>query len=218
MPDPSARRSPWTTLSQRTVYENPWIRVEDHRVINPSGSESQYGKVCFRNIAVAVIALDEQDNVFLVGQHRYTLDHYSWELPMGGARKAAAGASTTAGGPTGGRKDGEAGEPPLAAAQRELREETGLSARRWSELMRLHTSNSITDELGIVYVAEDLTAGEQTPEPTEELAVRVRPFDDVVAQVLAGQITDAISVAAILRLALERRTAASGAGAGHRKA
>ncbi len=83
--DEPGKPGPWITLSRHTVYENPWIRVEDHRVINPSGSESQYGKVCFKNVAVAVIAVDEQGRIVLVGQHRYTLDCYSWELPMGGA-------------------------------------------------------------------------------------------------------------------------------------
>jgi ADP-ribose pyrophosphatase len=176
---------PWKRLTSHTVFENPWIRVEQHRVINPSGGEGEYGKVCFKNIAIAVLALDQDDGLYLVGQYRYTLDQYSWELPMGGA---------------------PFDEEPLAAAQRELSEETGLTARCWRELMRVHTSNSITDELGIVYVAEGLTPGPQAPEPTEELAVRVLPFAEAVAWVTDGRITDAMSAAAILRLALDRGT------------
>jgi ADP-ribose pyrophosphatase len=180
---------PWKRLTSRTVYENPWIRVEQHRVINPSGGEGEYGKVCFKNIAIAVLALDQNDGLYLVGQYRYTLRQYSWELPMGGA---------------------PFGEEPLTAAQRELREETGLTAQRWRELMRVHTSNSITDELGIVYCAETLTPGPQAPEPTEELAVLVLPFEDAVAWVIDGRITDAMSAAAILRLALDRGTTGNG--------
>lgn len=174
----------WKKLASRTVYENPWMRVLEDHVINPGGGEDQYGWVHFRNRAVAILPLDEDDNTWLVGQQRYTLDEYSWELPMGGAALS---------------------EEPLDAARRELKEETGLSATRWSEVMRLHTSNSITDELGIVYVAEGLTEGETAFEETEDLTVRKLPLSEAVALVNDGEITDAISVAAILRVAALRK-------------
>ncbi|HEU4616474.1 MAG TPA: NUDIX hydrolase [Gammaproteobacteria bacterium] len=185
--------SPWTTLSARVVYDNPWIRVEEHEVINPSGGRNQYGKVCFKNRAVAIVALDSSDNLYLVGQHRYTVDEYSWELPMGGA---------------------PADEDPRAAAERELREETGLSAARWRELMTVHTSNSVTDESGVVYVAEGLVAGEQEPEETEDLTVKAMPFGEAYRWALEGRITDAISLAAIFRLAAERAGSAAPAAGG----
>jgi 8-oxo-dGTP pyrophosphatase MutT (NUDIX family) len=180
--------NPWKTLSCRTVYDNPWIRVEDHEVLNPAGRPGQYGKVCFKSRAVAVIALDEHDRVWLVGQYRYTLDEYSWELPMGGA---------------------PLGDSPLAAAQRELREETGLTAQRWREIMKLHTSNSVTDEVGFVFVAEGLEQGAEEPEETEQLAIRAVPFEEAVEWACDGRITDAMSVAALLRVALERCRAGS---------
>lgn len=169
----------WKKLDSRTVYENDWMRVHEDRVINPSGGENQYGYVHFKNRAIAIVALDDAGNTWLVGQERYTLGEYSWELPMGGA---------------------PLDEAPLDAAKRELKEETGLSADRWSEIMRLHTSNSITDEVGIVYVAEELTEGEPAFEETEDLQIRKLPLDAAVQLVHDGEITDAISVAAILRI------------------
>ncbi len=172
----------WKTLSTDTVYDNSWIRVEDHKVVNPAGRTSQYGKVCFKNQAVAILAVDAVQNIYLVGQHRYTLDEYSWELPMGGAPLA---------------------EDPLVAAQRELKEETGLTAGRWLRLMRLHTSNSVTDEIGYVYLARDLTEGTPEFEDTEDLAIQVVPLTEALDWVHRGEITDAISVAAVLRLAAD---------------
>ncbi len=179
-------RNPWKTLSVRTVYDNPWIRVEHHEVVKPSGGPGLYGKICFKNVAVGIAALDSERRIVLVGQFRYTLDEYSWELPMGGA---------------------PLGESPRAAAERELREETGFTARRWRELMRLHTSNSVTDEVGYVFVAEDLEPGEHEREDTEELEMRIVPLDEAVEWALDGRITDAMSVAAILRLAHDERRA-----------
>lgn len=174
----------WKKLSTRTVYENDWMQVREDHVINPGGGENLYGHVHFKNRAVAIIALDDADNTWLVGQDRYTLGEYSWELPMGGA---------------------PLDELPLAAAQRELKEETGIRAANWQELMRLHLSNSITDELGFVYVATDLSFGETQFEEMEDLEIRKLPLQDAVTMVLDGRITDAISAAALLRLNIVRR-------------
>lgn len=174
--------NPWKTLSSTTVYDNPWIRVEDHRVINPSGNPGQYGKVCFKNRAIAILPLDAHGNVHLVGQFRYTLERYSWELPKGGAPLT---------------------EDPLEAAQRELREETGLTAARWRRLLELDLSNSVTDEVGVVYVAEDLKQGDAAPEETEDLTSKSLSLREALDWVRTGKILDAISVAGLLRLAAE---------------
>ena len=170
----------WKRLTSRTVFENDWMEVREDHVINPGGGENLYGHVHFKNRAVAILPLDADRNTWLVGQQRYTLDAWSWELPMGGA---------------------PLDEQPLAAAKRELKEETGLTATRWTEIMRLHPSNSITDEIGYVYLAEDLTEGETAFEETEALEIRRLPLDAALRMARDGEITDAISVAALYRAA-----------------
>lgn len=171
--------NPWKPGSSRPIYDNPWFSLHEDEVINPGGGISHYGKILFKNIAIGIIPIDEDNNTWLVGQYRYVPDCYSWEIPMGG---------------------GPIGIDPLESAKRELKEETGLSATHWQELMKLHTSNSVTDEYGLVYVAKGLTPGETEFDETEELLIEKLPFEEAVARVMSGEITDAISVAGLLRL------------------
>ena len=172
----------WKKLNSRIVFDNDWITVYEEQVTNPGGSENDYGRVHFKNKAIAIVPLDDAGNTWLVGQDRYTLGDYSWELPMGGA---------------------PAGEDPLAAAKRELKEETGLTANHWSEVMHLHLSNSITDEEGFVFIARDLEQGATAFGETEDLQVRKLPFKEAITMIQQGEITDAMTVAALLRVALD---------------
>jgi 8-oxo-dGTP pyrophosphatase MutT (NUDIX family) len=174
---------PWRRRARRVAYENPWLTVWHDEVSRPDGSPGIYGVVHFASLAVGIVALDADDRVVLVGQHRYTFDAYSWEIPEGGV---------------------PAGELPLDGARRELREETGLVAARWREIGRFHLSNSVTDEAGILYLATDLTPGAAAPEATEELAVQWVPFEEALAMTLDGRISDAMTIMGIQRLALDR--------------
>lgn len=170
--------NPWQTLSSKPVYENPWISVREDQVINPGGGKGIYGVVHFKNKAIGIIPVDAAGNTYLIGQYRYALNEYSWEIPMGG---------------------GPVGIDVLESAQRELKEETGFTARRWTNIARLHTSNSVTDEEGFVFLAEDLVAGETEFEETEDLKIRKVTLAEAVRMVLDNEITDSISVAGLLK-------------------
>lgn len=174
--------NPWKTKSITTAYENPWIRVEHHEVLTPAGKDGIYGKTHFKNKAIAILPLDEEENTWLVGQYRYALDSYSWEVPMGG---------------------GPLELDTLASAQRELKEETGLSANRWTELQLIHTSNSVTDEVGYIFLAQELTEGKPEFEDTEDITIKKISFKEALDWVMQGKITDSLSVIAIFRVARE---------------
>jgi 8-oxo-dGTP pyrophosphatase MutT (NUDIX family) len=184
-PAPPEIANPWRRRSRRVAYENAWIRVLHDEVTRPDGRPGIYGVVHFRTRAVGVVALDQEQRILLVGQYRYTLDRYSWELPEGGVPD---------------------GEDLLDGARRELAEETGFSAERWRLLIpAVHLSNSVTDESGALYIAEGLTPGRARPEGTEQLALRWVTLDEAVRLVDAGAITDSMTQVAILRYALGRR-------------
>ena len=184
----SVANGPWTRRSRRVAYENAWITIWHDEVTRPDGQPGIYGVVHFANLAVAVLALDDDDRVLLVGQHRYALDLYSWEVPEGGV---------------------PFDEAPVDGARRELREETGVEAATWRELARSHLSNSVSDELAILFLATDLTAGVAAPDGTEALDVRWVPFEETLAMTLDGRITDALTVLAVQRFALDRAGAGS---------
>lgn len=177
----STNSNPWTTLSQIIAYENAWIRVEEHQVINPGGHPGIYGKVHFKNIAVAILPLDDEGYTWLVGQYRYPLDLYEWEIPEGGCYET---------------------EEPLEAARRELKEETGLEASHFIPVLHMQLSNSATDEISVSYLATGLKEGPSSPESDEKLDIKKIQFDEVVAMVERGEIKDALSVATILRVNL----------------
>lgn len=174
----SARRvGPWQVSEERLVFDNPWISVIDHAVTHPDGSPGRYGVVRFKNRAIGVLPIDDHGNVWLVGQHRFPLDAYSWELPEGGGKLA---------------------DEPLAAAKRELVEETGLTAAHWLPLASFDISNSVTDETAVCFIAWGLAAGKSAPEPSEALEVRRAPFAEVFERVLKGEIRDSLTVIMML--------------------
>ena len=171
-------KNPWKKIGTKHIYENDWICLDEDQVINVSGSKGIYGKVHFKNKALGIIPLDQNFNTWIVGQYRYPLDEYSWEIPMGG---------------------GPIHVDVLDSAKRELKEETGLTANTWTNVMRIHTSNSVTDEEGFVFVAQGLTEGETSFDETEDLTVRKLPFGNVFEMVMNQEITDSLSVAGILK-------------------
>ncbi len=174
-------QNPWQVLGQKQAYDNKWINVTEFDVINPSGGKGIYGKVHFKNNAIGILPLDDKLNTWLVGQFRFTLNEYTWEIPEGG---------------------GPIGTSIIDSAKRELLEETGLVAEEWTKLMDFHLSNSVSDEYGQIFLARQLTQYAPQPEETEQLQLKKLPFEEVYKMVEDGIITDSMSVAAILKVKL----------------
>ena len=180
---PVESTNPWRTLSSSIVYDNPWITLTEFQVLNPAGNPGIYGRVHFKNMAIGIVALDDDGYISLVGQYRYTIDRYSWEIPEGG---------------------GHHDVDPLTSAQRELLEETGLKAGQWELLLQMHLSNSVTDEFCQVYLATELQQFEAEPEETEQLKYLKLPLSEAWQRVKSGEITDAITVASLQAMMLRQ--------------
>ena len=174
-------QNPWKILSSREAYDNSWIKVTEYGVVNPAGGRGIYGKVHFKNLAIGVIVLDMHLNTYLVGQYRFPIEKFSWEIPEGGC---------------------PLNMNPIDGAKKELLEETGLKANSWEKILEMDLSNSVSDEHAIVFLAYDLEQHKPSPEDTEQIEVRKIPFDDAYQMVEDGTITDSISVAAIQKVKL----------------
>lgn len=170
--------NPWITKKSEDVYESPWIKVVKHDVLNPAGKPATYSVVNFKNLAIGILPIDNEGFTWLVGQWRYPLEEYCWEIPEGG---------------------GPLGMDPLDSAKRELKEETGIVAKEFKEIMRLHLSNSATNELAIVYLAKNLDFESAEPEESEVLQIKRIHLNEAYEWAMSGKITDAISVAALLK-------------------
>ena len=174
-------KNPWQVVSRAAVYENQWIRVDHHEVLGPAGGPGVYGTVHFKHHATGVVPIDESGNVILVGQYRFPLGAYSWEIPEGGGLMDIS---------------------PLESAQRELRAECGLAAASWAEILAMDLSNSVTDERSVIFLAWDLSETPAQPDETEQLQISRLPFWEAVERVKRGDIRDSMSAAALLRVAL----------------
>ncbi len=177
--EPLEVRGPWRTLSIEERYATPWISVSHHEVVDPSGGRGIYGVVHFKNVAVGIIPLDAELNTWIVGQYRYPIKQYSWEIPEGGGRRDV---------------------PPIDSARRELREEVGIEAAHWTEVLRMDLSNSASDEEAIIFVAQGLTFHRPEPEATEDLTMRRLPFRELFEAVMRGEMRDSLTVAAVLKV------------------
>lgn len=174
-------RGPWKIKSATAIYDNPWLKVDEFQVISPTGNPGIYGLISFKNLAIAVMPLAENGDTWLVGQYRFTTDSYSWEVPMGG---------------------GPLQHTPEESARRELKEETGLSAKELKQIGYFHLSNGVTNEEGYSFIATGLEQGETEFDDTEQLDIKRVPFDEALAMTMDGRITDLLSIVTIQKTRL----------------
>jgi ADP-ribose pyrophosphatase len=170
--------NPWTTITSEQIYESPWIAVSKHDVLTPHNTPGTYSTVHFKNLAIGILPLDKDYNTWIVGQYRYPIKQYSWEIPEGG---------------------GQLGVAPLDSAKRELHEETGIIANKWTKIQEMYLSNSVSDEHCTLYIAQELSFGESHPDDDEELEMRKLPFNELYKMVESGEITDSLTIAAVLK-------------------
>jgi 8-oxo-dGTP pyrophosphatase MutT (NUDIX family) len=172
------QKNPWTLLNKNDVYESPWIQVSHHEVLNPAGNSGTYSVVHFKKLAIGVLPLDENNFTWIVGQYRYPLNSFSWEIPEGG---------------------GDLDIDPVETAKRELLEECGITAKKFTLIQQMQISNSATDEVAYIFIAKDLSFAKSSPDEDEELHIKKIHFDELYEMVLTGKVTDSLSVAAVLK-------------------
>lgn len=175
------KENPWTTINSVVKYENNWIKVTHNDVINPGDEKGVYGTVHYKNWAIGIIPLDRELNTWIVGQYRYPLNQFTWEIPEGG---------------------GKLGVSALETAKRELSEEVGLRAKKWNRIQKFHLSNSVSDEYGELFIAQELEEFDNHPDPDEDLIIKKIAFNEVYKMVLNGEITDSMSIMGILKVKL----------------
>ncbi len=174
-------KNPWITLNSEKIYDSAWISLTKHDVLNPNGNPGTYSVVHFKNLAIGILALDKNYNTWIVGQYRYPINQYSWEIPEGGGDRNVA---------------------PLLSAKRELHEEAGITANKWTKIQEMYLSNSASDEFCILYIAQELSFGDAEPDDDEQLEVRKLPFNDLYQMVESGEITDSLTVTIVLKAKL----------------
>lgn len=175
---PNEVKNPWKILDSSKIYDNPWITLTEHKVKNPIGNNGIYAVVHFKNLAIGIVPLDENLNTWIVGQYRFPLNKYSWEIPEGGGKLEL---------------------PPIESAKKELSEEVGIAANKWTLIQEFNTSNSVTDEHSLIYIAQDLSFHEAHPDDDEELVLKKLPFSELYQMVVNGEIWDSLSIIAVYK-------------------
>jgi len=176
--DGSDRPPPWRDAGSTTLFENPWMRLTRHDATAPTGHKADYVVMRPQNMSVGVLPLHADGTVTLVGQQRFALMNWSWEMPEGGAPFS---------------------EDPLEGARRELAEEAGLAAAQWRLAYRAEMTNSITDERAMAWLAWDFTEVPIAPDETEIIRVARVPFGDLLREIGRGSIRDMFTLATALR-------------------